>query len=75
MAMTTVGDCIQKQKEESILQAPSASSVISDKGLLSATTNTTLSVALVNNTSSSTAYAYISGLASDNNNAVFLLER
>lgn len=75
MATKTVADCIQKQKKESILQAPSASSSISGEELLTATTNTTLSVALVNNTSSSTVYAYVSGLASDNNNAVFLLER
>jgi hypothetical protein len=42
---------------------------------LSTQTSSTLSVALVNNTSSSNAYAYISGLSLDNDNAVFMLQR
>ncbi|KAF2171232.1 glycoside hydrolase family 64 protein [Zasmidium cellare ATCC 36951] len=39
-----------------------------------ATVTGTLSIALVNQTSSSQVYAYITGLALDNNNAVFLLQ-
>lgn len=37
-------------------------------------TNSTLNIALQNQTSSSTVYAYITGLAIDNNNALFLLQ-
>lgn len=70
----TIDECLLKQKEQFILQAPSTSSSASTKTPFTATTSTTLSVALVNNTSSSTVYAYISGLALDNNSAVFLLE-
>lgn len=72
--MATVDACVQKQKEEFILQAPISSSSTHGPESTS-TTGTTMSVALVNNTSSSTVYAYISGLASDNNSAVFMLER
>lgn len=75
MATMTIDECLLKQKEQFILQAPSTSSSASTKTPFTATTSTTLSVALVNNTSSSTVYAYISGLALDNNSAVFLLER
>lgn len=72
--MATVDACVQKQKKEFVLQAPVSSS--STHAPESTTlTGTTMSVALVNNTSSSTVYAYISGLASDNNSAVFMLER
>lgn len=74
MATATLADCLEKQKKESILQAPTDPS--STNGTeASAATSTTLSIALVNNTSSSTAYAYVSGLASDDDDAVYLLER
>lgn len=70
--MATLDDVLQKQKTESILQAPTSST----DGTVDfvAATNSTLSVSLVNNTSSSTVYAYITGLAIDNDNAVYLLQ-
>ncbi|KAJ4391722.1 hypothetical protein N0V93_005342 [Gnomoniopsis smithogilvyi] len=81
---TTVDDVCDKQRQEFVLQAPivpssatssSTTSTGTSNGIQSGTTtNTTMSVALVNNTSSSNVYAYITGLASDNNSAVFLLE-
>lgn len=72
--MTTIDECIEKQKTDHVLQAPTITTDSNGKELVAAT-DSTLSVALVNNTSSSTVYAYITGLASDNNSAVYLLER
>lgn len=74
MATATVADCVEKQKTDAILQAPSDSSA-TNKTEAKIATNATMSIALVNNTSSSTVYTYISGLASDNDSAVFMLER
>ncbi|KAJ4413586.1 hypothetical protein N0V82_008447 [Gnomoniopsis sp. IMI 355080] len=81
---TTIDDVCDKQRQEFVLQAPaiptsttssSTTSTGTSNGIQSGTTtNATMSVALVNNTSSSNVYAYITGLASDNNSAVFLLE-
>lgn len=74
--MTTVEECIQKQNTDCVLEAPSAASLIHEAVLVDNTASTTtLSIALVNNTSSSNTYAYVSGLASNNNSAVYLLER
>lgn len=74
--MTTLDDVLQKQKTESILQAPTTtSSSAAGTADFVAATDSTLSVSLVNNTSSSTVYAYITGLAIDNNNSVYLLQR
>lgn len=72
--MATITEVLQKQKTESILQAPTntSSSTVED---VVAETNSTLSVSLVNNTTSSTVYAYVTGLAGDNNDAVYLLQR
>lgn len=82
---TTVDDVCDKQRQQFVLQAPAipsttTSSTTTSTGISNGiqsgtTTNDTLGVALVNNTSSSTVYAYVTGLASDNNSAVFLLER
>jgi hypothetical protein len=49
------------------IQVPTAAPVTS-------TTTPTLQIALVNRTSSNKVYAYVTGLASSNNNALFLLQ-
>ncbi|KAK7737754.1 hypothetical protein SLS53_006374 [Cytospora paraplurivora] len=67
--MPTLDQVLQVQRDTGVLQAPST-----ETKTVSAQTDSTLSIALVNNTSSSTVYAYITGLASQDNNAVFLLE-
>ncbi|ROW17592.1 hypothetical protein VPNG_00566 [Cytospora leucostoma] len=67
--MSTLDKVLQVQQDTSVLQAPSTS-----PKTVSAQTDSTLSIALVNNTSSSNVYAYITGLASQKNNAVFLLQ-
>lgn len=82
---TTIDDVCDQQRQQFVLQAPAIPSTTTSSTTTSTgttngiqsgtTTNDTLNVALVNNTSSSTVYAYVTGLASDNNSAVFLLER
>ncbi|ROW12271.1 hypothetical protein VMCG_00126 [Cytospora schulzeri] len=75
--MSTDNDAVQAQKASNVLQAPlELKSVLTSPKTesLSTQTSSTLSVALVNNTSSSNAYAYITGLSIDKDSAVFLLQ-
>ena len=73
--MTTIDDVIAQQKTSNVLYAPEiSSSGIQTETLELAATSSTLSIGLQNQTTSSTVYAYITGLAINNNNAVFLLE-
>lgn len=72
--MATLDQVLQKQKTDNILQTPASSATAGAVNFVAAT-DSTLSVSLVNNTTSSTVYAYVTGLAIDNDNAVYLLER
>lgn len=72
--MTTVEDVLAIQKADNVLSAPTITT--DTNGLKSevAAATGTLNIGLYNSTASNTVYAYITGLAIDNNNAVFLLE-
>lgn len=72
--MSSLEEVLQVQKDINVLSAP-AEPASTSKQSLSAQTEATMSFALVNTTSSSNVYAYVSGLALQNNNAVFMLER
>ncbi|KUI59213.1 Glucan endo-1,3-beta-glucosidase [Cytospora mali] len=73
--MSTIEDVLQTRKDSNVLQAPLNSVTTSTKeAVVSAQTNPTVNVALVNNTNSSNVFAYVSGLAIDNNNAPYLLK-
>lgn len=72
--MSSLEEVLQVQKDINVLRAPTTSASTS-KQSLSAQTESTMNFALVNTTGSSNVYAYISGLAIQNNNAVFMLER
>ncbi|KAK2604565.1 hypothetical protein N8I77_007483 [Diaporthe amygdali] len=71
--MSNLEEALQVQTDSNVLRAPKITSSIKTQSL-SAQTNPTLDIALVNTTSSSNVYAYISGLALNNNNAVFMLQ-
>lgn len=71
--MSSLEEVLQVQKDTNVLRAPATSA--SNSKQLSAQTNPTMNFALVNTTGSSNVYAYVSGLAIQNNNAVFMLER
>lgn len=75
--MTTLDDVLQQQQTDGILQAPTvpSSSSTTQTVEFAAATNSTMNISLVNNTSSSTVYAYITGLAINNSDAVYLLQR
>lgn len=73
--MSSLEEVLQVQKDTNVLRAPATSSASNDKQSLSAQTDPTMNFAIVNNTGSSKVYVYISGLALQNNNAVFMLER
>ena len=64
--MKTLEDVLTLQKTDNVLYSPDISESVADTG--------TLSIGLYNSTQSSTVYAYITGLATNNNNALFLLE-
>jgi hypothetical protein len=73
--MTTVEDVLAIQKTDNVLSAPTITT--NTNGLKSevvADASGTLTISLYNSTTSNTVYAYITGLAINNNNAVFLLE-
>ncbi|KAF3770431.1 family 64 glycoside hydrolase [Cryphonectria parasitica EP155] len=75
--MATLAAALQRAKVDHILQQPTdlaSKSTANVDAALSAAASTTLTVALVNNTGSSNAYAYVNGLAGGNNDAVYLLE-
>ncbi|KAG6364558.1 hypothetical protein INS49_006160 [Diaporthe citri] len=71
--MSSLEEVLQVQKDTNVLRAP-ATSAPNSKQSLSAQTDPTMNFAIVNTTSSSSVYAYVSGLAIQNNNAVFMLE-
>lgn len=74
--MATIQNVLQRQRKENILQAAASVSPSTNGSVdFVAATDSTLSISLVNNTSSSTVYAYVTGLAIDNSNAVYLLQR
>lgn len=77
--MATLDQVLQEQTKDNILHAPASSTTARTATARTvnfvAATNSTLSVSLVNNTTSSTVYAYVTGLAIDNENAVYLLQR
>ncbi|CAD6445953.1 93b36166-6870-4642-8744-10fa85390baf-CDS [Sclerotinia trifoliorum] len=68
VAMTTVSDVVAKQKKENILFSPETQT------LEVAAATGTLTIGLVNQSSSNTVYAYVTGLAINNNYAVVLLQ-
>lgn len=72
--MSSLEEVLQVQKDSNVLRAP-ATSASNSKQSLSAQTDPTMNFAIVNTTGSSNVYAYVSGLAIQNNNAVFMLER
>ncbi|KAL1964956.1 hypothetical protein VTN77DRAFT_6156 [Rasamsonia byssochlamydoides] len=72
--MTTLADVLRLQKTTNILTSPTIPQDDKTEDTVKASTSSTLNIALQNQTSSSTVYAYITGLAIDNNNALFLLE-
>jgi len=65
--MSTLTDVIDIQRKENILYPPQIKTV-------EVAATKTLTIGLVNQSSSSTVYAYVTGLAINNNNAVVLLE-
>ncbi|KAA8570220.1 hypothetical protein EYC84_002536 [Monilinia fructicola] len=67
--MSTISDVIRTQKKENILSQPEVKT-----SEAAAAAAGTLTVGLVNQSSSSTVYAYVTGLAINNNNAVVLLQ-
>ncbi|RDW61308.1 hypothetical protein BP5796_11200 [Coleophoma crateriformis] len=64
-APTTVDDSLKIQTESSVLAEPIENAVVPPS---------TLRIGLYNSTSSSTVYAYITGLSLSNNNAVCMME-
>ncbi|KAL1862478.1 hypothetical protein Daus18300_008575 [Diaporthe australafricana] len=72
--MADLDEALQVRKDTDILRAPATQlSDVKTQEVL-AQTNPTMNIALVNTTGSSNVYAYISGLAIQNNNAVFMLQ-
>jgi hypothetical protein len=69
--MSTLDTVLQKQKTSNILEPPKK---FARPTPLIAQTNSTLNVALQNETNSNNVYAYITGLAIDNSYSVFLLQ-
>lgn len=81
--MATIDDCIRNQRQKGILASPtdpSSGSTVTNGPFAPAipasasTTPSTMQIALQNNTTSATLYAYVTGLDLNNNNAVWLLQ-
>jgi len=72
--MTTLDDVLTIQKTANVLYAPDIKPVAESLKVDSSASTGTLSVGLYNSTQSSNVYAYITGLAINNNSALFLLE-
>jgi hypothetical protein len=72
--MSTLNDVLEQQKTSNVLVAPEINENGQNLKSDAATTTSTLNIGLYNSTASNTVYAYITGLAINNNNAVFLLE-
>lgn len=76
--MATLAEAIHRAKMDHILQQPTDMASKSGTKVNEAhavATDSTLTLAIVNNTGSSSAYAYVNGFAGDNNDAVYMLER
>jgi hypothetical protein len=69
--MSTLDVVLQNQKTSNILEAPQKSTRPTP---LTTQTNSTLNIALQNETNSNNVYAYITGLDINNSNSVFLLQ-
>jgi hypothetical protein len=72
--MTTIDDVLTIQNTDNVLSPPA---IATDTNRLKsdvAADTENLTISLCNSTTSNTVYAYITGLAINNNNAVFLLE-
>lgn len=72
--MTTIDDVLAIQKTDNVLSAPTITTDTNGLQEDVAVVAGTLNIGLYNSTTSSTVYAYITGLAINNNNAVCLLE-
>ena len=73
--MSTLEDLLALQKSNNVLYAPNVDGgQVKELELDTSTTSRTLTIGLYNSTSSSTVYAYITGIAINNNSALFLLE-
>ncbi|KAJ9154999.1 Glycoside hydrolase family 64 protein [Pleurostoma richardsiae] len=72
--MATLDDVLQIQKDSDILMAPTTATSSVSTVQHTTQTSSTVPVAIQNNTGSSNAYAYVTGLDVNNSNAVFLLE-
>ena len=65
--MSTINDVLAQQQKHHILAAPS-------KKVPAAATNDTTTFNLYNSTTTNTVYAYVTGLAINNNSSTYLLE-
>lgn len=72
--MTTLDDVLAIQKTSNILYPPTIVTPSTESKVETDTSSGTLSIGLYNSTASNTVYAYITGLAINNNSALFLLE-
>jgi Beta-1,3-glucanase len=73
--MTTLDDVLNLQKTDNVLYAPEIKKSITESLMVESSASTgTLSIGLYNSTQSSTVYAYITGLAINNNSSLFLLQ-
>lgn len=65
--MSTINDVLTQQEKHHILAAPS-------KKVPAAATNDTTTFNLYNSTTTNTVYAYVTGIAINNNSSTYLLE-
>ncbi len=72
--MTTLNDVLAIQKTSNVLYPPTTVSPSTESKVETDASSGTLSIGLYNSTTSSTVYAYITGLAINNNSSLFLLE-
>lgn len=73
--MTTLDDVLTLQKTDNVLYAPEIKEPVTESLIIDSSASTgTLSISLYNSTQSSTVYAYITGLAINNNSCLFLLQ-
>lgn len=72
--MTTLDDVLTTQKTDNVLYAPTIGGGPTEIHEDAVAASGTLNIGLYNSTTSNTVYAYITGLAINNNNALFLLQ-
>ncbi|KAK0102746.1 hypothetical protein ONS95_006344 [Cadophora gregata] len=72
--MSTLDDVLSRQKTDNVLYPPTITGPTTASLRIEAVTENTLTVGLLNSTTSSNVYAYITGLAIANNHCLFLLE-